>query len=110
VVDRTLEIMNGQKDGSRVVLRPWIQDFGYGAFAPYTSAQVRAQMTAAADRDAGGWMIWNARAIFTESALGPPREGEDAGTIIIDVESAPEAPAATESPAPSDSPTPTGSP
>ncbi len=24
-------------------------------------------------------MIWNARAFFTESALGPPRPGEDAG-------------------------------
>ena len=24
-------------------------------------------------------MIWNARALFTESALGPPRQGEDAG-------------------------------
>jgi hypothetical protein len=25
-------------------------------------------------------MIWNAQAIFTESALGAPRQGEDAGT------------------------------
>ncbi len=79
VVDRTLEIMNGQRDGSRVVLRPWIQDFGYGAFAPYSADQVRAQMDAAAARGAGGWMIWNARATFTEAALAAPREGEDAG-------------------------------
>ena len=39
---------------------------------------------AAADNGAKGWMIWNARAIFTESALGPPREGEDAGPVIVD--------------------------
>ena len=35
----------------------------------------------AADNDAEGWMIWNARAIFTEAALGAPREGEDAGPV-----------------------------
>ncbi len=84
VVDRTLEIMNGQKDGSRVVLRPWIQDFGYGSFPPYTADQVRAQMTAAADRGAAGWMIWNAQATFTESALGPPRDGEDSAPVIAE--------------------------
>ncbi len=39
-------------------------------------------MTAAADNEAKGWMIWNARAVFTESALGPPRDGEDAGPVI----------------------------
>lgn len=79
VIDRTLEIMNEQAAGLPVVIRPWIQDFGYGPFPPYTAQQVRAEMAAAADRDAKGWMIWNARATFTESALGPPREGEDAG-------------------------------
>jgi hypothetical protein len=79
VIDRTLEIMNEQKEGLPVVIRPWIQDFGYGAFAPYTAAQVEAEFAAAADNNAEGWMIWNARAIFTESALGPPRDGEDAG-------------------------------
>jgi hypothetical protein len=81
VVDRTLEIMNEQAAGLPVVIRPWIQDFGYGPFAPYTVDQVRAQMTAAAEREAAGWMIWNARALFTEAALGPPREGEDAGPV-----------------------------
>jgi hypothetical protein len=81
VVDRSLEIMNGQAEGLPVVIRPWIQDFGYGTFPPYTADQVRAQMSAAADREAVGWMIWNARATFTEPALGPPREGEDAGPV-----------------------------
>jgi hypothetical protein len=98
VVDRTLEIMNRQAEGLPVVIRPWIQDFGYGPFPPYTADQVRAQMTAAAEREAKGWMIWNARATFTEAALGPPREGEDAGPTTS-VEPAPSA-----SPAPSDAP------
>ncbi len=81
VIDQTLEIMNEQKAGLPVVIRPWIQDFGYGSFAPYTADQVRAEMQAAADREAKGWMIWNARALFTEAALGAPREGEDAGPV-----------------------------
>jgi hypothetical protein len=79
VVDRTLEIMNEQAAGLPIVIRPWIQDFGYGSFAPYTADQVRAQMTAAAEREARGWMIWNARATFTEAALGAPRPDEVAG-------------------------------
>ena len=80
VIDETLEIMNEQKEGLPVVIRPWIQDFGYGPFPPYTAAQVEAEFAAAADNGARGWMIWNARAIFTESALGGPREGEDSGS------------------------------
>ncbi|CAN5143549.1 putative glycoside hydrolase [soil metagenome] len=100
VVDQTLEIMNEQTDGLPVVIRPWIQDFGYGPFPPYSADQVRAQMTAAADRGAKGWMIWNARATFTEAALSPPRDGEDAGPIT----SAPPAPSASPAPSPSESP------
>ena len=76
VIDQTLEIMNEQKEGLPVVIRPWIQDFGYGPFAPYTAAQVQAEFQAAADNGAHGWMIWNARATFTEAALGPPRPEE----------------------------------
>src|SRR5918994_1297272 len=92
VVDRTLEVMNEQAEGLPVVIRPWIQDFGYGSFAPYTADQVRAQMTAAAEREAAGWMIWNARAAFTEPALGARREDEDAGPVIATPVPAPSAP------------------
>ncbi len=84
VIDRTLEIMNRQAEGLPVAIRPWIQDFGYGPFPPYTAEQVRAQMDAAAERGAAGWMIWNARATFTEAALAAPREGEDAGVTTSD--------------------------
>lgn len=98
VIDETLQIMNEQAEGLPVEIRPWIQDFGYGPFPPYTADQVRAQMTAAADREAAGWMIWNARATFTEAALGPPREGEDDGPMTS------VSPEPAESPPPSQSP------
>jgi len=79
VIDETLEIMNRQSAGLPMRIRPWIQDFGYGEFRAYTVADIKAEMKALRDNDALGWMIWNARAFFTEAALGPPREGEDAG-------------------------------
>lgn len=108
VIDQTLEIMNEQAEGLALEIRPWIQDFGYGTFAPYTADQVRAEMSAAADNDAKGWMIWNARATFTESALGAPREGEDAGpvTSVAPIPSGSAAPSSSASPstAPSTSP------
>jgi len=103
VIDKTLEIMNRQKEGLAVVIRPWIQDFGYGPFPPYTADQVLAEMAAAADNGAQGWMIWNARATFTEAALGAPRENEDSGPVIFEPP-APSAPSGTPSPSPFASP------
>jgi predicted small lipoprotein YifL len=83
VIDRTLKIMNKQSAGLPMVIRPWIQDFGYGSFPAYTAAQVEAEMKALRDDGAHGWMIWNARAFFTKAALGPPRPGEEAGPITV---------------------------
>jgi len=81
VIDRTLEIMNEQRTGLTMVIRPWLQDFGFGPFPPYSAGQVLTEMQAAADNGAQGWMLWNASAYFTEAALGPPREGEAAGPV-----------------------------
>jgi hypothetical protein len=83
VIDETLEIMNRQAEGLPMRIRPWIQDFGYGEFRAYTAADIRDEMRALRDNDALGWMIWNARAFFTEEALGPPRQGEDAGITTL---------------------------
>jgi hypothetical protein len=104
VIDKTLERMNVEKVGLPVVIRPWIQDFGYGPFPPYTADQIVAEKQALADNDAKGWMIWNARSVFTEAALGPPREGEDSAPVIV------EAPAAAPSASVEPSATPSSSP
>ncbi|HET7685135.1 MAG TPA: putative glycoside hydrolase [Candidatus Limnocylindria bacterium] len=95
VIDETLQIMNRQAEGLPISIRPWIQDFGYGAFPPYSAAQVRAEMQAVADNGGSGWMIWNARATFTVAALGPPREGEDAGPVTVADPAASVAPSAS---------------
>ncbi|MEO8639288.1 MAG: putative glycoside hydrolase [Chloroflexota bacterium] len=81
VIDETLKIMNQQRAGLRMVIRPWIQDFGFGPFPPYSADQVLQEMKAASDNGAEGWMIWNAAARFTEAALAPPRDGEASAPI-----------------------------
>lgn len=47
--------------------RPWIQDFDIGA--DYDKAKVRAQMKAVEDEGGAGWLIWNARNVYTVEAL-----------------------------------------
>ncbi len=47
--------------------RPWLQDFDLGA--KYTPEMVRAQMKASVDGGATGWILWNARNVYTEEAL-----------------------------------------
>ena len=48
----------------KVVVRPWLQDFGYDA------AKVREQITTA-ERYGLGWMLWNAESRVTTEALLP---------------------------------------
>ncbi len=81
VIDKTLKIMNEERVGLRMVIRPWIQDFGFGNFPAYTADQILAEMQAASDNGAQGWMIWNAAAHFTHAALGPPRDGEESSVV-----------------------------
>ncbi len=76
IIDQSLEIMNEQAAGLPMVIRPWIQDFGFGPFRAYGVADIHAEMKALTDNGAQGWMIWNAAARFTEAALGPPRADE----------------------------------
>jgi hypothetical protein len=47
-----------------VVVRPWLQDFGYD------TEKVRAQITTA-EKYGLGWMLWNAESIVTTDALRP---------------------------------------
>ena len=49
-----------------VVVRPWLQDFGYSA------AQVRALIDSA-EKHGLGWMLWNAVSEVTTEALLPPQ-------------------------------------
>jgi hypothetical protein len=62
-------VTNALEDGldrlsRNVVVRPWLQDFGY------TAEQVRAQIDSA-EQFGLGWMLWHASSDVTTAALGP---------------------------------------
>ncbi|MBX6340885.1 MAG: carboxypeptidase regulatory-like domain-containing protein, partial [Thermomicrobiaceae bacterium] len=52
-------------------LRPWLQDFSLGGGISYGDAEVRAQIRAAEEFGATGWMLWNAANVYHEGALKP---------------------------------------
>jgi len=47
---------------SRPKFRPWLQDFDIGAI--YTAARIEAEIKAARDAGASGWILWNARNVY----------------------------------------------
>ena len=69
-------IAHGLKDAHRrsvavpgaATLRPWYQDFTLGP-PHYTATEVRAQIEAGYANGVEGWVLWNARSMYTESAI-----------------------------------------
>jgi hypothetical protein len=56
-----------QMAGKRAKLIPWLQDFSLGR--TYTVDDVRAQIVAAREAHARGFMLWNAGGVYTHDAL-----------------------------------------
>lgn len=56
-----------QAAGQRAHLRAWIQDFNLGAV--YDSTKIRAQIRAADDAGADGWILWKASNRYTTEGL-----------------------------------------
>jgi hypothetical protein len=65
-LDSGTRLMRGVYSGSEEELRrhwrPWLQDFDIGAV--YTSDLIEAQIQAARDAGASGWILWNARNVY----------------------------------------------
>jgi len=57
----------GNTTSSIASTRPWLQDFDLGA--DYNASMVRAQIQAADENQASGWLLWNARNVYTIGAL-----------------------------------------
>jgi c-di-GMP-binding flagellar brake protein YcgR len=57
--------------GSSAKFRPWLQDFSYGGMRDYTPADVRAQIDAAEEFGASGWMLWGDPRAISVEALEP---------------------------------------
>lgn len=70
IVTRSMEIarqLMASSTPDHGSIRPWLQDFDIGA--DYDAAKVRAEIDAAEQGGASGWLLWNARNVYTEEAL-----------------------------------------
>lgn len=69
----SLERAEANVPGSTVKFRPWLQDFsyGFGGLRDYDATDVRAQIDAAEDFGASGWMLWGDPFNVTVEALRP---------------------------------------
>jgi hypothetical protein len=66
----SMDAITAQLPGMEKKVRPWLQDFDWGDMT-YGPSEVRAQIEAAMDKGASGWMLWDADNSFTEDALEP---------------------------------------
>ena len=55
----------------KAMLIPWLQDFSYGR--PYGLADVQAQIDAARQMGAKGYLLWNPLGVYTPGTLAPAR-------------------------------------
>jgi hypothetical protein len=69
----SLQIAEAKVPGSALKFRPWLQDFSMPleGYRDYGAAEVRAQIDAAEDFGASGWMLWNPSNEYQVGALNP---------------------------------------
>jgi hypothetical protein len=70
VVAQTMKAGAARLAGSPARIRPWLQDFSVRM--QYDAPHVRAQMDAAEQNGAVGWMLWNFGNVYTAGALKGP--------------------------------------
>jgi len=74
IVFQTIQRTRQRTGPGAVRVRPWIQDFRDYAFdrRPFGVPEVRAQIRAADEAGAAGWMLWNPRNEYPADALPTP--------------------------------------
>ena len=70
IVAHTLKTGMPRIAASAAKFRPWLQDFS--ARVKYDVPQVRAEIDAAEQNGAVGWMLWNFGNVYTAGALKGP--------------------------------------
>ena len=73
VVYESVRLIRKRAEGTRAVVRPWLQDFRDYAFdrRVFGVPELRAQIKGAAEAGGVGWMLWNPRNDYTHAALQP---------------------------------------
>ena len=69
-VARALHDFRRALRGRETVLVPWLQDFSLGR--DYSLEDVQAQILAARDAKAGGFLLWNPTGTYTDGTLTGP--------------------------------------
>jgi hypothetical protein len=69
-VSRALRRFERALEGRKALLLPWVQDFSYSV--TYGKDEVRAQVFSARIAGAKGYLLWNARGVYTPGTLTPP--------------------------------------
>jgi len=79
IVHESVRLIRQRSATQKVRVRPWLQDFKDYAFDKriFGVPEIRAQIKAADDAGAVGWMLWNPRNDYTAGAL---RQKEASGT------------------------------
>lgn len=67
VLDYGLKLGAPKFIGQRAQLRPWLQAFNLGAI--YDGAKIRAQIDAVEAHTDAGWLLWNARNVYSKAGL-----------------------------------------
>ncbi|MBA3745185.1 putative glycoside hydrolase [Sporichthya sp.] len=84
IVKRSLQDFNRQVLGTDCVIIPWLQDFSLGV--SYGAAEVRDQIRATKDVGINSWILWNATAKYTASALEVKDAASDAeGELLYSI-------------------------
>lgn len=80
VVYRSLERALERTRVAPLRFRPWLQAFNDYAFGhkAFGGEEIRTQISAAQEAGANGWMLWNARNIYSSAGLGPKPSPEGA--------------------------------
>jgi len=65
--------------GDRVVIRPWLQSFPLRVTIGYNPAYVKAQMDAARNSGAVGWLLWSPKNRYDEALRAMGMGGSPAG-------------------------------
>jgi hypothetical protein len=75
VVYESVRLTRQRTAAATVRIRPWLQDFRDYAFDRriFGPSEVRAQIKAAQDAGASGWMLWNPKNDYTGGALAPEK-------------------------------------
>lgn len=70
IVEATMKNAAKRAATTTAKVRPWLQDFSRKV--PYDAPKVRAEIDAAEQNGAVGWMLWNFNNAYTEGALKAP--------------------------------------